>query len=84
MKRNLFIGADIKTLMKLNIGSIIITALCEIFVIYTFISKGLQGDVEKWKFILILVGLIIVSILFLASIASFIYFLSTNGKPKND
>lgn len=82
MKRNLFVGADIKTLLQLNIASIIITAFCEIFVIYTFISKGLQDGIVKWKFFLILMGLIIVSLLFLASIVSFIYFLNKRGNQK--
>lgn len=68
------------TLLKLNLISVIVIAFCEFFVVYTFLTKGMEGGIEPWKFKIILIGLIIVSFLFLASIASFVYFFYSGKK----
>jgi hypothetical protein len=72
--------SQIKTMMQLNIASIIIIGFCEAFAVALFINKGLNGAIEKWKFIVYLVVVIIISILLLASILLFIYFLRLKNK----
>ncbi len=68
------------SLLKINVISVIVIAFCEFFVVYTFLTKGMTESIEPWKFKIILIGMIIVSLLFLASIASFVYFFFSGKK----
>ncbi|MBP7506889.1 MAG: hypothetical protein KA807_03640 [Prolixibacteraceae bacterium] len=80
MKRNLFSTINKGTLLKLNLISIVVIAFCELFVLYTFFSKGMEEGIELWKYKIILIGLILVSLLFLASIISFVYYFYSSRK----
>lgn len=77
---NFFTQTNIKTLLQLNIVSIVIIAFCEVFAISVFTSKAFQEGIEKWKFITLLVGVIIISLLFVGSIISFIYFMKLKNR----
>jgi uncharacterized membrane protein len=74
--------AQIKTLMQLNLASIIIIGFCEIFAIAAFISKGFVEGIERWKFIVYIVVVVVISLLLVASIVLFIYFLKLKKKNK--
>ncbi|HPR32270.1 MAG TPA: hypothetical protein PLK12_09250 [Prolixibacteraceae bacterium] len=81
-KRNLFETLPPEALLKLNSISLIITLLCEVFVVYTFLTKGQQDNLEPWKYAAILGGLILVSLLFAGSVLSFLFFLKARKKRK--
>jgi len=74
--------AQIKTMMQLNLASIIIIGFCEIFAIAVFITKGFTEGIEKWKFIVYIVVIVVISLLLIASILLFIYFLKLKKKNK--
>jgi hypothetical protein len=57
-----------------------IIGFCEIFAIAVFINKGLTGTVEKWKFIVYIAIVGIISLLLIASILLFVYFLRLKTK----
>lgn len=80
--KNPFASMDIKTMLQLNAISIFITAICEIFAISIFISKGLQPDIEHWKYVAIIIGLVVISLLFVGSIASMVLFVIMKNKKK--
>lgn len=65
---------DGKTMLQLNVLSIFITAICEVFAIYILLTKGQQSDIVHWKYVAIIIGLVIVSLLFVGSIASMMLF----------
>lgn len=77
---NNFFTKNSKILLQLNMISIVIIFFCEIFVIYTFETKAFVEGIERWKYLTLLFGLIIVSVLFLSSVALFIYFLFIKRK----
>jgi len=72
--------AQVETMMKLNLASIIIIGFCEIFAVSMLITKGLGSDVVKWKFFVYVAVVGIISLLLLASILLFIYFLRLKKK----
>jgi len=74
--------SQIKTMMKLNLASIIIIGFCEIFAIAVFINKGLNGNVEKWRFVVYITIVGIITLLLIASIFLFVYFLRLINKGK--
>lgn len=65
---------DAKTLNRINISALLITALCEAFVLYTFFTKGQEPDLEPWKYKAIIAGLVLVSLLFLLSLMFMVLF----------
>jgi uncharacterized membrane protein len=74
MKKNIFSNLDTKILVKLNVGALIVTFFCEAFIVFTFITKGQQNGLEQWKYYTIIGALVLVSLLFLASLVSFVFF----------
>ncbi|MDA3881551.1 MAG: hypothetical protein PF436_14265 [Prolixibacteraceae bacterium] len=66
---------DAKTLSRINISALIITAICEVFVLYTFFTKGLSPDIEPWKYKVIIAGVVLVSLLFLMSLIFMVLFI---------
>lgn len=81
--KNLFKVVDIKTMLQLNVVSIIITAICAVFALNILLTKGQQPDLEKWKYNTIIIGLVIISLLFVGSIASLVLFVIMKNKKKN-
>lgn len=81
--KNIYTLLDKKTLLQINAVSIFITAICELFSILLLVSKIKTGETEDWKFKAMIIGVVIVSILFVFSVASFIYFLKIKGKTKD-
>lgn len=65
---------DAKTLSRINISALLITALCEAFVLYTFFTKGQDPDLDPWKYKAIIAGLVLVSLLFLLSLIFIVLF----------
>lgn len=80
MKRNLYSNINKKALLKLNFISVVVIAFCELFVIYTFLTKGMEDGIEPWKYKITLIGLILVSLLFLSSLISLVYFYYASRK----
>jgi hypothetical protein len=80
MKTNLYGNINKKALLKLNFISVVVIAFCELFVIYTFLTKGMSVGVEPWKYKITLIGLILVSLLFLSSLFSLVYFYYASRK----
>jgi hypothetical protein len=78
--KNIFTLVNIKTLLKLNIVSIIIIAFCEVFAFSVFFAKGFQEGIERWKFISLIAVVVIITLLFAGSIVSFIYFIKMKNK----
>ncbi len=81
MGKNFFLNNS-KILLQLNLISIVITFFCEIFVVYTFVSKAFVPGIEHWRYVALLIGLIVVSLLFVGSIALLIYFLLMKTKKR--
>jgi hypothetical protein len=79
MTNNFFLKNS-KALFQLNLISIVITFFCEVFVIYTFVTKAFVEGLERWKYMALLIGLVIVSLLFIGSVAIFVYFLLMKKK----
>lgn len=80
--KNIFNIMDAKTMFRINLVSIFITAICAVFSLYVFLTKGQADDLEKWKYLIILSSLILLSLLFLGSLASLIVFLRIKNKRK--
>lgn len=80
--KNPFQHLDVKTLYQLNITSLIITALCEVFVIYIYLTKATLPYIERWKYIAIVIGLVVVSLLFAGALASMVLFIIMRRKKK--
>lgn len=78
--QSIFKQGNVKLLMQLNIVSIIIIAFCEAFVVFTFLTKGQNPEIERWKYLAIIVGLVIISGLFIGSIISLIAFFRMKNK----
>jgi heme/copper-type cytochrome/quinol oxidase subunit 2 len=78
--KNIFKILDIKAMLQLNVASIIITGICVAFATSIFITKGQQPELEHWKYVAIIIGLVIVSLLFIGSIATFILFVRMKNK----
>lgn len=74
---------DTKIMLQLNLIAIIITAICEVFAIFILRTKGMQPDLIHWKYVSIVIGLVIVSLLFLGSIASMVLFVIMKRGRKN-
>ena len=74
---------DYKTMLRLNIVAIIITAFCEIMVIAIFLTKGQAADLPHWKYNVYLGGIILLSVLLIASIVSLIIFFRKNRNKSN-
>lgn len=80
--KNIFSVMDPKVMLQLNIVSIVITTICEFFVFGIFFTKGQAPDIEHWKYVAIVIGLVVISLLFLGSIASLILFIRMKNKSK--
>jgi hypothetical protein len=80
--RNIFTQIGIKTLLQLNIGSIVLIAFCDVFALSVFISKGFQEGIEKWKFLSMIAVVAIITLLFAGSIVSFFIFLKMKNSEK--
>jgi Na+/phosphate symporter len=73
---------NIKTLITLNFGALIVTAFCEVFAIFTYIEKGNAPENPSWKHWLYLIVLCLVSLLFIGSIISMAMFIRMKNKQK--
>ncbi len=73
---------DYKSMKRINIAAIAITAFCEIFVIAIFLTKGQVADLPQWKYNVYLGGIVLISVLLIASVISLIVFLSKNKNKK--
>lgn len=82
-KTNFFSIMDYKTMMHLNTVAIIITTICEIFAISMFLVKNQSPNLAHWKYVALIIGLVIVSFLFLGSIASMILFFRMRKKQNS-
>ena len=80
--KNPFAQMDIKTMLQLNAISIFITAICEAFAISIYLTKGMQPDLPHWKYVAIVIGLVVISLLFVGSIASMVVFIFMKNKKK--
>ena len=80
--KNLFKIVDAKTMLRLNLVSIFITAICVVFSLFIFLTKGQASETEHWKSTVILIGLIVVALLFLGSVASLIFFIRIKNRKK--
>lgn len=78
----LFKHFDPKLLGTLNRSALIVTGISEALVIYFFITKTAEPYIERWKYLALLAGLIVVSLLLLLEIGMFIYFLSMKSKQE--
>lgn len=72
--------SQISTMMQLNLVSIVIIGFCEVFAIAVFITKGFSEGVERWKFMVYVAIVAVITLLLLASILLFIYFLRMKRK----
>jgi heme/copper-type cytochrome/quinol oxidase subunit 2 len=79
---NLFTLLDKKTIFHLNIVSLIVTAICEAFAITMLLTKGQDANLENWKLKVMLFTVVIISILFILSLVSFVYFLRLKDEKK--
>lgn len=77
---NFFTQINIKTLLQLNIVSIVIIAFCDVFAFAIFLSKGFQDGVETWKFILYLSVVVFITLFLIGSVVSLIYFFKLKKK----
>jgi hypothetical protein len=66
---------DMATLLKLNLGAMVVIAFCEVFVVFMFVQKGMAPEVVAWKYWAYLFGLVLISILFVGSIISMVIFM---------
>ncbi|MFA9389403.1 MAG: hypothetical protein ACERKD_06330 [Prolixibacteraceae bacterium] len=80
--KSIFNIMDVKTMLQLNIVSILVTAICEVFALYIFLTKGQSPELEHWKYVAIVIGLVIISLLFIGSIVSLILFIITKNNRK--
>ena len=80
---NLFKLIDSKTVMMLNSISIFITAICEVFAIYMLLTKGQQPDLTHWKYVAIIIGVVIISLLLIGSIISMVLFINMKRKKNS-
>jgi hypothetical protein len=78
--KNIFTQVNIKTLLKLNMVSIVIIAFCEVFAFSVFLAKGFQEGIERWKFISLIIVVAVITLLFAGSIVSFFYFLRMKNR----
>lgn len=78
--KNIFKILDVKAMMQFNIVSLIITGICLIFAINVFLTKGQQPELEHWKYVAIIIGLVVVSLMFIGTLVSLIYFFSVKNK----
>lgn len=81
--KSIFSIIDEKTMLKLNLVSIFITTICEVFVISIFMTKGQNPDLIHWKYVAIIIGLVVVTLLFLGSVASLILFFRMKKKKNS-
>lgn len=72
----------INALLKLNVVSIVIVAFCEVFALFMFFTKAFKEGIERWKFISLLAGVSIVTLLLIVSIVSLLYFLKMKNRNK--
>jgi len=72
--------SQISTMMQLNLASIIVIGFCELFAVAVFINKGFGEGIEKWKFIIYAIIVALITLLLVASILLFIYFLRLKKK----
>lgn len=82
--KGIFSIMDAKTMTRLNLVSMVITAICVVFALFVFLTKGQSPDIEHWKYVAIIIGLVLVSLLFLGSFASFIYFIRIKNRKKSE
>lgn len=80
--KNLFTVMDYKTMLQFNVVSIIITAICVIFAVNILLTKGQQPEIEEWKYIAIIIGVVIVSLMFIGSLVSMFLFIRMKNKKK--
>lgn len=69
-----------KLLSRINLIALCLTSICEVFAIMTFKYKAFSPDLERWKYLALLFGLILVSLLFIISVLLFIYFLKSKKR----
>jgi uncharacterized membrane protein len=74
---------QLKTMMQLNLVSIVIIGFCEIFAIAVLVSKGFAEGTERWKFLLYIGVVSVITLLLIGSILIFIYFLKLKKKSKH-
>jgi hypothetical protein len=80
---NIFLSSNSKQLLMVNLVAVAVLFFCEIFVVSIFIQKGMAPDVVRWKYLAYLIGMIVVSIFFIVSIISMLFFLKMKNKqPK--
>lgn len=80
--KNIFSIMDAKTMFMVNTVAIVITGICVVFALFIFLTKGQAPDLEHWKYVAIILGLVVVSLLFLGSVAFLFYFISLKNKKK--
>ncbi|MDA3818265.1 MAG: hypothetical protein PF486_12860 [Prolixibacteraceae bacterium] len=79
---NLFKTIDPKTLIAINASALVITTISEIFALYILFTKGQSEELPEWKANAIIIGVVLVSILFLFSVVSMVLFLHFKTKNK--
>jgi heme/copper-type cytochrome/quinol oxidase subunit 2 len=82
MLKKLFQYSDLKTMLRINALSVVITLFCEIFVVFVFLNKATLPEVSKAKFAIYLIGLIAVSLFFIVSVALLVYFMVEMRKQR--
>jgi len=80
---NLFKTIDTKTLGAINASALAITSISEIFALYILFTKGQAPELPEWKTNAIIIGVVLVSLLFLFSVASMVLFLYYKNKNKD-
>ncbi len=80
---NLFKTIDPKTLGTINAIALFVTTICEIFALYILFTKSQSEALPEWKGNAIIIGVVLVSLLFLFSLASMILFLHFKNKNKH-
>jgi hypothetical protein len=75
-----FTQFGIKTLLQLNIVSIVIIAFCEVFAVSVLFTKGLQPGIERLRFVSIIAGVVVITLLFIGSIVTFFFFLKLKNR----
>jgi K+-sensing histidine kinase KdpD len=66
--------ANQKTLHLINLFSVIVTGICVVFAAMLFRAKAFMPDIERARFLILLAGVVLVSVLFLFSLLSMFYF----------
>lgn len=81
--KNIFTQIGIKTLVQLNVVSIVIIAFCEVFALFTLFTTGFQEGIERWKFFTLIAVAVIITLLFAGSIVTFFIFMKMKNRDKH-